>query len=356
MGSGLSIQVTGSQLVKYLTLNGIDYYGIVYNGTIPLINPPQNITVMDSKTISGINGALGDIVMFYKASSTAIPDMTAAFNQIVTAFGPQPNCAQPNNQFPIQCSNVNIDLTGRRIVFQLNILSISVVGDIINTFEVNLGNINASYLLSSDKTSSALNFFVPDYFVQAQNDDKLNAKNTFSYMPNFDLALHKPTTNLEKKRDCRCKEKYQKYEKCGDRYSDKKCKCKPKPFTNTTDIHNLLNKIYNIAYLVEMGHLTPALGEEQVLALWKSFEKFEIRDIQNFKSIDVNGDNGIITMLVRYRLSNSEVIVAMSITGTYLNNLFFNVSTIPISGDNEPDAKHSFNKAISQYVTNISNN
>jgi hypothetical protein len=350
--SSLQIDVKNSETITYLRLNGIEYIGIVYNGFITGSNPPVAISVIDSKTISGINGALGDIVMAYKGTPNANFNILNLFNAIMLSFGPPPPCTQALNPFPIQCADANIDSTGRRIVFQMSALTISPVGDIVNTFDVTFGAINSSYLLSDDQSSNALNFFVPDYFVQAQNDNKLDAKTTWSYMPNFDLALHKPTTQ----KPCRCKEKYEKCKKRYHKHSEDNfvCKCKPKPFTNTTDIHNLLSKIYNIAYLVEIGKLAPASGEAQVTALWKSFEKFEVKDTQNFKSIDVNGNNGIVTMLVRYRILNSEIIVAMSITGTYLNNIFFNVSTIPISGDNEPDAKHSFNKAISQYVTNIS--
>jgi hypothetical protein len=340
MGQNLSSSMTVETVtyVNYLVLNGVTYTGVVYNGTVDGTDPLAQVSVLDSKTTSGINGALGDIVTFYSGKPNSKANMEAAFNSIISAFGPPPTCDQAGmfSTFPIQCASVYVDSSSRRITFQITSSTITPVGTTIgSSFEITFNSINSNYLLPSDTTSRALNFFVPDYFVQAQNDNILDVKKTWSYMPNFDLALHTPATSLDKK--CRCEEK------C------RKCHHKPKPYTTTTDLHSLLSKIYNIAHLVELGGITPASGEAQVQALWLQFAPYEVKDVENFKLIDVSGDNGIITMLVRYRLLDAEILVAMSITGTYLNGLFFNVSTIPISGDNGPDSKHAFNKAIGQF-------
>jgi hypothetical protein len=83
----MSITIESTNTIKYLSLNGVDYSAIVYNG---ILSGPvgEEISVMDAKSISGINGALVDIVSFYKTSASII----AAFNSIVQAFGPPPNC------------------------------------------------------------------------------------------------------------------------------------------------------------------------------------------------------------------------------------------------------------------------
>lgn len=331
---GLAFSIESTRSVKYFSLGEFDYYAVLHTGTYN--NPPIAGDVIDTLSIPGLNGAIQDIVLFYKGPD-AQENITNAFNSIVLALnapvGVLPPCSPVNiYSLPVQCSQIFIDPSTRNISVAMTLSSVNTAVPEGNLYPINFQSINATTVLSSDLTSNAFSFFVPDYFVQAQNDNKLNTAE-WSYMPNFDLALHHQE---EQKRKCRCNKK------C--------CKCKTKPFTSPADLHSLLAKIYNIAHLVELGLLEPAEGEAQVLALWSSFEKYEVKDSENFKLIDVSGDNGVITMLVKYRISSAVMLVAMSITGTYLNGLYFNVSTIPITGDDSSNAKHSFNKAIAQFV------
>lgn len=339
MGQSVSFVPSSVQTVKYLTLNGKTYTAIVYGGEY-FGGGLTNGLVIDTKSVSGVNGAINDIVNFYRGKPNASANITNAFNSIVSAFGPPPNCSLTFNPFPVNCATVIIDPSGRQIDLQMSLIAIQVIGNPIGqNVEPGFPFINNTYLLSSNQASNAFNFFVPDYFVKAQNSNKLNTTTNWSYVPDFDLAIHKVEGKKckERKECCNCK-------RCRSKREQNR------PFTTMADLHSMLSQIYNIAHLVEEDQLPPADGEAQVMAIWDSFKKYEVSSPETFKSVNISGDIGSIGMFVRYRLSDSEVIVAMSITGTYLGGVYFNVSTIPIGGDNTPDAKHVYNKAIGQFV------
>ena len=230
--------------------------------------------------------------------------------------------------------------------------------------EINQSYIERTGLGSTDN----FNFLVPDYFIQAQNDNKLNYDEFWSYMPNFELAFHKvdklnpscddssydSSYNDCKRKKCKC-HKHKKKSKHHKHHKNKKT-------TNLSDLHILCNNLYSVSRLVLLEQISPAEGIVRVNALWNQFKQFEATDPDNTKVVDTEGETGILAMRVKYRLKLSDVILVMSISGTLANNtvtrkknLYFNVSTVPLSSefDLEPNPNHAYNKSIAQFDESI---
>lgn len=353
--SSVELEVKSQETVTYLVLNGESYTALVYTGDLWIVTDGHatnilktDVKLIDIRSVTAINMALSDVVQYYKADPNGLASITTTFEAIVAAFGPVSPCNTKEVwPYPIQCSSLNMP-DGRSVHFGMYFLGINPSeqpDDCVPNckWQTHGSAVNTSYVFALDRSSNTFNFFVPDYFVQAQNPTVLDSKTNWSYLPNFDLALHTPTSLLEKKK-CKCKREYR--HKC-------KCKCKEdnnKPYTTPTALHSMLAKIYNIAHLVETGALDPTIGETQIVAIWNSMKIYEVNDPENLKTVQINGQTGLVTMVVRYRLLNSEMMVAMSISGTYLNGLYFNVSTIPVGSDSGSNSKHAYNKGISQYV------
>jgi hypothetical protein len=111
--------------------------------------------------------------------------------------------------------------------------------------------------------------------------------------------------------------------------------------------------------LVLLEQLSPEDGIAKIEAIWKEYEKYEDKSSENVKNIitDEETMSGSVSMRVAYRVSgDKDVVVAMSINGTLepnveirKRNLYFSVSTIPLSREFSVQPNHAYNKSVAQF-------
>ena len=124
----------------------------------------------------------------------------------------------------------------------------------------------------------------------------------------------------------------------------------------------MLNSIYSTSRLVLTEQITPNEGIVKIEAIWNEFEKYEVGK-DNVKNLitDAETESGSVSMRVKYRLKgDKDVVLAMSISGTLApnsdvrkRNLYFSVSTIPLSSEFSVTPNHSYNKSIAQFNDSI---
>ena len=366
MGSGTiatTAVIQDTQTLDILTLNGITYTVIVYG---VITTPTPDITVvLDSKSMVNIGNAC---LALFKEYKNDFPKLVVEFEKMITILQPV---------LPLWKSTVLKN--GDTILFK--VYSIAIDSSSPSPQRLLAPEINQTYIISGSNPDN-FDFYVPDYFIQAQNDNKLSYEAFWSYLPNFELAFHQVDKIVEcddssdssdssdschdsydscdDSCDCKRHKKHRKHKKKHKRRKHKKKHKKHKKETTTvSNLYLMLNNIYSTSRLVLLEQITPEEGIVRIEAIWKEFEKFEVKSQDNVKNIitDVESQSASVSMRVKYRLKGSfDVILAMSISGTLApnvevrkRNLYFSVSTIPLSSEFAVSPNHSYNKSIAQF-------
>ena len=370
MGSSTSIPITAviqdTQTVDILTLNGITYTVVVY-GVILTPSPFGVKSALDSKSMVNISNACLALFNEYKND---FPTLKVEFDKMANLLEPVWKLTITG---PSMIGKVKPTVTmgTDTIVFKMSLIGLDSSSP--SPQKVLGPEINQTYVISGSNPDN-FDFYVPDYFIQAQNTNKLSYEAFWSYLPNFELAFHQVDKIVEcddssddscdndssdsYDDSCNCKrhKKHRKHKK----HKKKHKRRKPKKETTTlSNLYLMLNNIYSTSRLVLLEQITPEEGIVRIEAIWKEFEKFEVKSQDNVKNIitDVESQSASVSMRVKYRLKGSfDVILAMSISGTLApnvevrkRNLYFSVSTIPLSSEFAVSPNHSYNKSIAQF-------
>ncbi len=334
-----TVVIQNTQTIDILTLNGITYTVIVYD---VISNPPLLDAVLDSKSMVNISNACLALFTEFKDDFTTLK---SEFNEMILKLQPvvdnKSNVSEGNN------------------IIKFTIVAVAVDSSAPSPQQIITPEINQTYVISGSNPDN-FDFYVPDYFIQAQNDNKLNYEAFWSYLPNFELAFHK--IDKVKEGDDSCNDSYE----CRDKCRHKKCrhkKCRhkkrKKKSTTISNLYLMLNNIYSTSRLVLLEQISPDEGIIRIEAIWKEFEKFEVKSRDNVKTLitDTESQTGSVSMRVKYRLKGcNDVILSMSISGTLVpnddvrkRNLYFSVSTVPLSSEFDVSPEHAYNKSIAQF-------
>ncbi|GAH03744.1 unnamed protein product, partial [marine sediment metagenome] len=176
---------------EFLRLNdGIPYTAILFD-----VLTVGNVVgrVVDSKSMIELNNACLALFNEYKHDFLTLK---AKFDEMTTIL-----------ESVITFSSV---IKGKNtILFRIEVHNHSIDSSSHSPQKVISPQINQTYIISESDPNNH-EFYVPDYFVQAQNGDKLSY-DTFAYLPNFELCFHKVDKiddscddSCEKSYDCNC--------------------------------------------------------------------------------------------------------------------------------------------------------
>ena len=350
MGSGGSVMtIEKTTIVDLLTLSGITYQAIIYEGKV---SGEENGCgfALDSASVVSVNSALVAIPLV--CSREGIVNL---FDQIVERLDGVIVIKNGIKQDSLTFGMYNNECCpdeGFTINTRINLVTVDASASSPQKITTSTVNPIQNVCCFSTPCGQALVrdvFHAPDYNIQAQNTNKLNQREVWSYIPNFDLAFHRlPKVNCDSSEEScdrkRCK-------RCKKRKRGKK-KC---PTTTQKDLSLLLSDIYSISRAVQLDLKPSLVGIAEIERKWRKFEKFEVFPNLSTKFIDVEGLSGFLLMHVEYRLKSEDVIVSMSLSSslTELEDtrkpiLYFNVSTVPITPD-LPEPNHAYNKSILQF-------
>ena len=263
------------------------------------------------------NSDINQIIPRFKATMNILRD---GYENIFATIGDYYN-------IKVEQQNIRGNSTSYIVSYDTALYSAKITNK--SSYSLNISQYVGNYT-TSETNSLGFNVFVPDFNIDRDNKEILIGEN-MKYNPHIDKTFHLIPLCKHKRRKCK--------------------------FIDLTSLHDMVHILYQELRLYYVNGQNKKTTEKVIRNIMDKYSKYEKGT--NIKLVDLNNTSPLITMCVKYRLQEKDVIVGFSMTGVEVKNkdpglshtvkeVILSVSTVPLN-ENLRDANHLHNKVFTHF-------
>lgn len=314
--------ITQTETVPLLTIDGITYKVVLSKGTY---KDNDFFWVLHDSSVGTIMN------MFLKIFNGDIQRIVPRFKQVMNILrdGYENIFATIGGYYNIKVTEKNIRGVGTNHIVSYGTALYSAKISNKSSYSLNISQYVGNYTIPQNN-SGQFNVFVPDLNIDRDNKEIITVED-FSYNPHIDKVFHLKHLCKHKNRKSR--------------------------FTTLDSLHDMVHVIYQELKLYYVHGQDITTTRDVINKIIKKHSKYE--RCGAIINIDLDLNNPVIIMYVRYKLQDSDVVVGFSMTGVEVKNgdpdmedtlkvVILNVSSVPLN-DSIKDANHLHHKNYTHF-------